>query len=67
MRRIIPALRYFFTKADMLLLFLCVSTTALGTVIISIMLGTMVGVYSRAWGKKLQAIFEADRSRRRGK
>jgi len=35
MRRIIPALRYFFTKADMLLLFLCVSTTALGTVIIS--------------------------------
>jgi len=42
-------------------------SVGIGTVIISIMLGTMVGVYSRAWGKKLQAIFEADRSRRRGK
>ena len=40
-------------------------SVGIGTVIISIMLGTMVGVYSRAWGKKLQAIFEADRSRRR--
>ena len=35
MRRIIPALKYFFSKADMLLLFLCVSATALGTVVIA--------------------------------
>ena len=42
-------------------------SVGIGTVIISIMLGTMVGVYSRKWGAKLQAIFEADRSRRRSK
>ncbi|MBQ6798603.1 MAG: FtsW/RodA/SpoVE family cell cycle protein [Oscillospiraceae bacterium] len=35
MRRIAPALKYFFSKADMLLLFLCVATTIFGTVIIS--------------------------------
>ena len=35
MRRITAALKYFFSKADMLLLFLCVATTIFGTVIIS--------------------------------
>lgn len=35
MRRIIPALRQFFQKADMLLLFLCVTTSVFGIVIIA--------------------------------
>ncbi len=37
-------------------------SVGLGTVVISIMLGTMVGVYSRAWGGKLKEIFERDKS-----
>ena len=37
-------------------------SVGIGTVIISIMLGTMVGVYSRVWGKKLKGIFEKDKS-----
>lgn len=37
-------------------------SVGIGTVVISIMLGTMVGVYSRAWGKKLKEIFEKDKS-----
>ena len=40
-------------------------SVGIGTVIIAIMLGTMVGVYSRAWGKKLQGIFEKDAAKRR--
>ena len=39
-------------------------SVGIGTVIISLMLGTMVGVYSRAWGKKLQGIFEKDAAKR---
>ncbi len=37
-------------------------SVGIGTVIIAIMLGTMVGVYSRAWGNKLKGIFEKDKS-----
>jgi len=37
-------------------------SVGIGTVIISIMLGTMVGVYSRAWGEKLKNIFARDKS-----
>lgn len=37
-------------------------SVGIGTVIISIMLGTMVGIYSRAWGDKLKKIFEKDKS-----
>lgn len=36
-------------------------SVGIGTVVISIMLGTMVGVYSRTWGKKLQQIFDNDK------
>lgn len=37
-------------------------SVGLGTVVIAIMLGTMVGVYSRAWGERLQAVFDKDKS-----
>lgn len=37
-------------------------SVGIGTVAISIMLGTMVGVYSRAWGDKLKSIFANDKS-----
>ena len=37
-------------------------SVGIGTVIIAVMLGTMVGVYSRAWGDKLKALFEKDKS-----
>ena len=37
-------------------------SVGIGTVVISIMLGTMVGIYSRAWGDKLKAVFEKDKS-----
>ena len=37
-------------------------SVGIGTVIIAVMLGTMVGVYSRIWGDKLKAVFEKDRS-----
>ncbi len=36
-------------------------SVGIGTVIISIMLGTMVGVYTRWWGKSLKAWFEKDK------
>ena len=36
-------------------------SVGIGTVIISIMLGTMVGVYSRWWGKNLKGWFEKDK------
>lgn len=38
-------------------------SVGIGTVIISIMLGTMVGVYSKHWGERLKGIFEADKRR----
>lgn len=33
-------------------------SVGIGTVVISIMLGTMVGIYAKCWGKKLQEIFD---------
>lgn len=35
-------------------------SVGLGTVVISIMLGTMVGLYAKWWGKKLQGFFDKD-------
>ena len=42
-------------------------SVGLGTVIISIMLGTMVGLYTKWWGKKLQDIFDKDFAKRKAK
>lgn len=36
-------------------------SVGIGTVIISIMLGTMVGIYAKCWGKTLQGIFDKDK------
>ncbi|MGN1001501.1 MAG: YitT family protein [Oscillospiraceae bacterium] len=36
-------------------------SVGIGTVVIAIMLGTMVGVYTRIWGKTLQGIFDKDK------
>lgn len=36
-------------------------SVGIGTVIIAIMLGTMVGIYTRWWGEKIQKWFERDR------
>ena len=36
-------------------------SVGIGTVVISIMLGTMVGIYAKNWGKALQSIFDKDK------
>lgn len=36
-------------------------SVGIGTVVISIMLGTMVGIYAKYWGKTLQGIFDKDK------
>lgn len=42
-------------------------SVGLGTVVISIMLGTMVGLYAKWWGKALQEMFEKDKPLIKGK